>query len=463
MDIPLPLLWVLCYDNIVCRTKLRLHPTIFLRFERNYISMTTMKRLLSLTLALALGTSLLAGCSKGDSSSADASGSSSSSAEVEPMDLTGVTDPYLATAGLSADTVVATIGDYEITADSLLYWLYYDSKVTMSQFGLSELPWDEESGDGTLKESMLDTSLKLAAYYRLLPELGKKEGLTNSADILDGLDQEHQSLVEQLGSEELAGRTYWTNMMTLDLFKEMARGAEMHNLLQNHFFGEGTDGYPTDAEVLAYAQDDLGYYRAKHILLKTVDTEKPIKDENGKATGEYEKLDDETIKAQKAKAEDILAQLRAADDPVALFDTLMKENSEDEGLASNPDGYTTTKGQMVAPFEEAALALKDGEISEIVESNFGYHIILRLPLDLSEFRTAMVSDKMNDKSDQWLEEYGIQTTDAYDKIDPADFWAKTQSLQMAVYNEIQTVMDEKEAADSSADGSSSSAASGGQG
>lgn len=59
--------------------------------------MIMMKRILSLALALALGTTLLSGCSKGDGSEdSSASGSSadtSTPSEVEPMDLTGVTDP----------------------------------------------------------------------------------------------------------------------------------------------------------------------------------------------------------------------------------------------------------------------------------------------------------------------------------------------------------------------------------
>ena len=101
--------------------------------------MTMLKRTLAFGLALALGASLLSGCSKGDSasSSADTSSSSSSSSadsstQVEPMDLTGVTDPYLATAGLSGDTVVATVGDHEITAANLLYWLNYNITYTLS-------------------------------------------------------------------------------------------------------------------------------------------------------------------------------------------------------------------------------------------------------------------------------------------------------------------------------------------
>ena len=102
---------------------------------------------------------------------------------------------------------------------------------------------------------------------------------------------------------------------------------------------------------------------------------------------------------------------------------------------------------------EAIRALKDGEISDVVESTYGYHIILRLPLeDLDQFRDQLVSDKMQELGDQWLADNAIQTTDAYDKIDPSDFWEKAQSLQEGAYQEIQAVMDAQNA-DSSAGGS----------
>ncbi|MEA4933785.1 MAG: peptidylprolyl isomerase [Lawsonibacter sp.] len=429
------------------------------------------KRLLSVALTLALGASLLSGCSKGSSSSSDASSSgsatssdsSSAATDVEPMDLTGVTDPYLATAGIAGDTVVGTIGDYEITADNLLYWLNYNISYTLQQYssyGITEIPWDSDANGVTTEQSMLYTAFQLAAYYRLLPELGSKEGLSVSQETVDGLNADQKNIEDQLGSTELAEHYFWTQMMTPKLYQAMYQAGEVNGLLQTKYFGEGSEGYPTDAEVLAYAQDDQGYYRAKHILLLTKDMSQQVTNADG-TTG-YASLDDATIAEKKAKADALLAQLRASDDPVTLFDQLMNENSEDPGLTDNPDGYTTTKGQMVAAFEEAALALKDGEISDVVESEYGYHIILRLPLDLVQFRSSLVAGKMEEKSNQWLKEYGVQTNDAYLKIDPSDFWDKAQSLQLGAYNEVQAVMAAKNA-DSSAATSGSAAASGSAG
>jgi hypothetical protein len=78
------------------------------------------------------------------------------------------------------------------------------------------------------------------------------------------------------------------------------------------------------------------------------------------------------MKQTKAKAEEVLAKLRAGGD----FDALAKEHSGDP---SNKDkggdlGWFG-RGMMVKPFEEAAFALKPGELSGVVETQFGYHII----------------------------------------------------------------------------------------
>jgi peptidyl-prolyl cis-trans isomerase D len=77
--------------------------------------------------------------------------------------------------------------------------------------------------------------------------------------------------------------------------------------------------------------------------------------------------------AAKAKAEQLLLQARR--DP-AKFAELAKKNSQDPGSAANGgDLGFFGHGMMVKPFEEETFALKVGEISGLVKSDFGYHII----------------------------------------------------------------------------------------
>ena len=96
----------------------------------------------------------------------------------------------------------------------------------------------------------------------------------------------------------------------------------------------------------------------------------------------------------------------------------MLANSEDTGLADNPNGYAFTSGKMVEEFETATRALEPGQISDIVESSYGYHIILRLDPATAEPVRLMWSDaQLQSMMDQWVEEAEVTTTETYDNLD----------------------------------------------
>lgn len=398
--------------------------------------MKMMKRFGALTLALVMALSALSGCGKkdaankltsGSGSLPDGSSSAGGASQAEPMDLSQVTDPYLAVSGLAGDEVVARLGEAEITADQLLYWLSQNIRSYLSQFGgqMTTLPWDTDMTEGvTFGQYMLDQALDAAVLHCSLRELAGQEGLTPDPSIASGLDADYVDMVLQAeGDETQVTHMFWASMLTKELLTTLNENSDLYNQLREKRFGENSGRYPTDAEVNAYL-DEVGRYKAKHILLATIDLDT------------REPLDEAAIAEKKALADDLLSQLRAAEDPIALFDDLMNEHSEDTGLESNPDGYTTQKGEMVAPFEEAALALKAGEISDVVESDFGYHIILRLPMDPDDFRTDCANYLFQQSLDQERERLGVEKTDAFGKINVGDFWEKVQSLQSAVQAEL---------------------------
>jgi peptidyl-prolyl cis-trans isomerase C len=99
--------------------------------------------------------------------------------------------------------------------------------------------------------------------------------------------------------------------------------------------------------------------RASHILLSTRDTTT------------NEELSAEKKAAKHKLAEDLLKRARAGED----FPKLAKEYSEDPGSKDNGGEYKFPRGQMVAEFETVAFALKTNEVSDIVTTKFGYHII----------------------------------------------------------------------------------------
>ncbi len=98
----------------------------------------------------------------------------------------------------------------------------------------------------------------------------------------------------------------------------------------------------------------------------------------------------------KVRAQELLAEVRKAPD---TFADVAKKNSQDLGSApAGGDLDFFARGAMVKPFEDAAFALKKGDISDVVESDFGYHIIkltdIKEPKQKSfdELRAGMESD-----------------------------------------------------------------------
>lgn len=119
----------------------------------------------------------------------------------------------------------------------------------------------------------------------------------------------------------------------------------------------------SEADIKSYYDQNLTRYttpeerRASHILI------------NSPASAPAAERE-----AAKAKADGLLAQVRKSP---ASFAEVAKKNSQDPGSA--PQGGDLSffqRGAMVKPFEDTAFALKKGEISDVVESEFGYHIIL---------------------------------------------------------------------------------------
>lgn len=404
-----------------------------------------MKRFGALALCAALSLSLLAGCKSGDpaGSSSDCSSSSSSGSssqtEEPTLDLTGVTDPYLATAGVTGDTVVAQAGGVDITAAQWLQWAASYADQYAQYFG-SDLPWDQDDGSGTMEDAIKEAALQMAQLYALLPGEAAREGVAVDDSQLAEDEASLDKMAEDLGGDEMAQHYLWQIPLTRQSYLDMRLSAMASGAIQEARYGENGTQRPTDAQVLAYATDELGIaYRVKHILLTTVDTSKPLTDEDGKYTGEYEPLDEATVAEKRKLAEDILAQLEGSSDPVALFDDLMHQYSEDTGLSSNPDGYDAQEGQMVEPFEKASLALKEGEFSGIVESAFGYHIILRLPIIADNYRDDYVTYLMTQDNEKLLDSDPAATNEVYDSMDLKAFYENLTALRNTVAQELAAV------------------------
>jgi peptidyl-prolyl cis-trans isomerase C len=137
----------------------------------------------------------------------------------------------------------------------------------------------------------------------------------------------------------------------------------------------------SDAEVKKFYDDNPDKFkmpervRAAHILVSTQDpvTHQPIPPE---------------LKKEKLK---LANELKARADKGEDFAALVKQYSDDPGSKSKGGEYTFPRGKMVPEFEAAAFSMKVNQISEPVETQFGYHIIKlleKLPASTEDYAKA---------------------------------------------------------------------------
>ena len=362
--------------------------------------MTMKKRITSLILAAGMTVSLAA-CS---TPAADPTDSPAPSEEIV-ADLSR--DILDFSAGMKAGDTMLTVNGEPIPADLYLYFLAVNCAYLTQMYQADVSDYADQ-----LKED----SKTVTAYYKLLEMKCQELG----CPLTDAQQTELKETLMAQGQEDYEQRKTINGLSDETMEFVYAINYFYDNVLN------ATIGTPTDDQLNSYV------YQTRHILLKTVDTTAtPTLQEDGTYT--YPALDDATVAEKKALAEDILSQLNASDDPSTLFDELMNEYSEDEGLANSPEGYTATLGQMVSPYEKAALALSFGQVSGIVESEYGYHIIIRDQVkDLSSYADKWREYQMGQQVDQWMADADIQTTEALDDLDVADFYAKFNAYQVAL-------------------------------
>jgi peptidyl-prolyl cis-trans isomerase C len=224
----------------------------------------------------------------------------------------------------------------------------FDRLVKNMELGNGPIPADR-------RDEILRGALDQLITYTVLVQEAKSRNITvTDAEVDARLKQmrgqfpteaEFKKAVEARGMslEQMTSDTRHNLEISKMVEAEVAQAGAVTDADAQDFYGKNPDKFKQGEAV-----------RASHILIM-VD----------------QKADDATRKKAKEKIDGILKQARGGED----FAKLAKEHSQDGSASAGGDLNFFTKGQMVPQFDQAAFAMKPGQISDVVETQFGYHII----------------------------------------------------------------------------------------
>ncbi len=315
----------------------------------------------------------------------------------------------LTSCGIGGKTVMKVNGN-NISESIFLGAIGQASQVYTQSFGMT-MPQilTQDFGDGMTGE---DFAKEIASNYikefETIRAIAKENNIKLTASDKAVLKEQEKAAVEAQGGraaylEELK-KNFITEEFAVYLNQTMMLYEGMYTRL---FTGDGPFAASVDTMKEKLGE---GYVRVKHVLVMANDP------------------DADDYAEKRKKAEEIAAKAKAGDD----FDALIEEFGEDPGMQQNPGGYIFDKngvdiaqsGQMVAEFTAASHALGDNEVSDVVTTSHGFHIIKRLPLNdeyieqnSKEISAQFAPQAMSEMIIERIETIEVEYTDAYEQID----------------------------------------------
>jgi peptidyl-prolyl cis-trans isomerase C len=304
--------------------------------KKNIVEQSTARRLSTLATPLALALCLI-----GTSSSSfaeDAAMAGASATTTAPAEDTSTYEPT---------QVIGSLDDTNFTTADI-------DKILEKNPRFSAFKQMADTKPGLLNK-LRRTALEQMIDRKLLLKAASAAGNTADKEIED----KYANILKQYGGEEKLKPLLEQTGTTLP---EFTTGVKEDLVIERYLSKTITDSVNvSDEEIKAEFEKNSAEYatgesvRARHILIKADAKEGEAADA-----------------AAKKKIEELSQKVRESN---ADFAAIAKDNSQCPSAANGGDLNFFGRGQMVPPFETAAFAMKPGEISQPVKTDFGYHLI----------------------------------------------------------------------------------------
>ena len=366
-----------------------------------------MKRIISVVTIGVMTAATLAGCgNKGTAGASAASGD----------------------AAVTMDQGSITMGEARLYAYVMRnqYEAYYGSSI-----------WDMEVEEGvTLGDSMKGVITDQLVQMIILNSQAEDYGVSLN-------DEDNQAVEEYV-------ENFKTNIGEDVMEKEGFTEDNIRSVVQKSTLAGKVSQAMFDAEEVELTDEekaDATCIKVQHILISTTDTTK--KDDEGNNVDMMDEEKEVYLAEQKEKAEEALARAKNGEDFQALADEYSSENAGFE-FSFDKNGYDPVNmSSMVEPFYTAAWQLGEGEISALVESQYGYHIIKCVSLNDEEATQASITTAENNKKSTNLNEKVKQQVDEANYIE-SEAWKAYKLASETVEDETAGETDESGTSESAA-------------
>ncbi len=358
-----------------------------------------MKKTLSGLMALLLLLSVCAGCGK-------------AGPEEQPDQSQDPGSIFTTLTDLDMQETVLEMDGNTVPADMYLYWLMYTCNGLEYQLNMfsaaygmytdavdenGKVKWDQSVEGTPLTQMAREQAENNALSYTLMENVAAAHGVALTDEDKAAMDEELAQMVEQAGGEEAFSQSLYETGLSQATHSRLSASNYLYQHLLELAQDPSSDIYKAPSEDNAYVD---------HILLATKNAET------------NEPLSEDEIAEKKALAEDLLSQLQASSDLENLFTEFANTHGEDPGRESGAGYLINPNTNFVQEFKDAAFQLKPGEISGIVESDYGYHILLRKELTsehLASLATTNLTDYLNEKMEAAME--GVVRSEKLDSMD----------------------------------------------
>lgn len=314
---------------------------------------------------------------------------------------------YLIYLSISLGFTVVTIDETEFTKADLNMQLY---NLKYSYFGKESY----EISDATLDEQITSLNMTVGEYLKqqaveelkiltAVEKIAEENNISLSDEDYKDLEENKEEVISNVGGKSEFKKLLRKNNITEAAYDKFYYINKLYDKVFEELYSSGKKNDLTTEEKESAKEEYFEkYLKIQQIVLAKIDV----------STGND--LGDTIINQKETLANSILTEARNGAD---FEDLIIKYSEEAQEKGNNT--YYYAKGDLLENIESVVVSLGTGSISDVIETDYAFHIVKRLELDdskLENYYDIVRNNKLVDDIQDMIEDYKIFYENSYKKI-----------------------------------------------